>query len=170
MSKKIYLSGRYQGCTSEEANGWRDKAKKLLGEKNVVIPHKVCNYKGMTNKECQDLVHQDIKQLFACDGLLLNAWSPGWGSGCELNEAYNMYKDICVVATGDVSPWLRVHASHLVSTVEEACEWFIQRYNLKVDKPVTPPNAVPYPSLTGLQTLFDKYWTSTKEINQTCKK
>lgn len=158
---RVYLSGRLQGCTVEQAQDWRNRVSSLLGKEHVIIPTWHQNYEGMTDKECLGLVEKDKKQIDESVAVLLNAWSPGWGSGCELYYAYSTNKPIVVVASGDISPWLRVHASRIVPTVEEACRWLRGRFNFNMTnyEGFGPANTyfIPPKMYTGTYSLGDLF-------------
>lgn len=140
---KTYLSGKLQGCTPTEALGWRAEATKLLGAAHVIDPardwsEKVNAYTGFSSAQRRYLVERDKVDIDRSAALLLNAWSPGWGSGCELMYAYGRGLPIAVVAWGDISPWLEYHADFLTDSLAGACRWLTTKLNLEAPCRTSP--------------------------------
>lgn len=116
---KVYLGGPINGCTDEEANGWRTEAKALLEELGFewVDPMRR-DYRGreMEPGIAREIVAGDLEDIHACDVLLMNCPRPSVGTSMEVFYGHQIGKRVvCVVPEGWVpSPWLVVHSSAIV--------------------------------------------------------
>lgn len=136
MSYRIYLAGPIFGKTDAEARSWRLLASKLLERKGHegVDPFAWGDYRDADTLDpriSDRVVAQDLLRLRKCDGMLVNAVVPSWGTAMEI--AYARMFGIPVVAFGhfgrlgpdDIfypSPWLHHHAAYLTGEVEEAVD------------------------------------------------
>jgi hypothetical protein len=69
------------------------------------------------------LVLRDLADIERSSAILAHCWRPGWGTGMEIVYAANDHKPVVVVASGEVSPWLRYHSDYLTPSLADACEW-----------------------------------------------
>jgi hypothetical protein len=110
--KTIYLAGPINGCSDEEACGWRRDAKELLGPEYLVKDPMVRDYRGKEANNYTELVNADLKYIALSYIILVNATRPSWGTAMEMAYAHMMHKLIVVVAPeGPISPWVHHHSN-----------------------------------------------------------
>ena len=124
---KVYLGGPINGCTDEEANGWREAAKEQLDDWGVpYLDPMDRDYRGreMELGIAAEIVENDKKDIDQCDVILLNCPKPSVGTAMEAMYAYMKSKPIVAVHPKDKepSPWLVYHASRIYPSVKEALE------------------------------------------------
>ena len=126
---KVYLGGPINGCTDEEATGWRDELKPLIeAAGHEWVDPMVRDYRGreMEPGIAQEIVDGDIEDIDSCDLLLMNCPKPSVGTSMEVFYGYQQGKRvICVVPEGHVpSPWLVVHSWLIVEgSAKNAMGW-----------------------------------------------
>lgn len=121
---KVYLAGPINGCTDGEANDWRTQAKALLP--NVIDPMDR-DYRGKEDESVNDIVEGDKHDINSADAVIAYCPKPSVGTSMEVLYCYKPYGQskpcIVVVPPGSpCSPWLRYHATEVVSTVSEAVQ------------------------------------------------
>ena len=106
-----YLAGPINGCTDDEANNWRDLAKKRLGDENCLDPMRR-DYRGIEDESVNEIVHGDLTDIENSYVMLANCWQVSWGTAMEIRYAYDIGLRVIAVLPPDtrVSPWLRYHA------------------------------------------------------------
>lgn len=117
---RVYLGGPINGCTDEEAHGWRDDLKPLL----VAAGHEWVDpmrrdYRGreMEPGIAEAIVAGDLEDIDSSDVLLMNCPKPSVGTSMEMFYGYERGKRIVVVVPDDgrwPSPWLVVHSHAIV--------------------------------------------------------
>jgi nucleoside 2-deoxyribosyltransferase len=125
---KVYLAGPINGCTDEECKGWRERAKQLLPNCEILDPM-VRDYRGKENDSVIAIVEDDLKDIESSDLLLVNASKASWGTCMEIVHAFSiMAKTVVAFGVGEKpSPWLVYHSDLTCLTLEEACK-YIQEY------------------------------------------
>ncbi len=123
---KVYLCGPINGCTDDEAKGWRDAAKELLTNCEVYDPM-VRDYRGRELEPgiAKEIVENDKEDIDECDALLVMYEKPSVGTSMEVLYAWQNDKRVIIVDwTGGkpLSPWLIYHSHRTFKTLEEACE------------------------------------------------
>lgn len=119
---KVYLAGPINGCSDEEANAWRTRAKSLLPD---VLDPMDRDYRGQEKGNVDAIVEGDKADIDACDMVIAYCPKPSVGTSMEVLYCYGDIEQrkpcIVVVPNGSsISPWLRYHATTVVSTIEEA--------------------------------------------------
>lgn len=118
---KVYLCGPINGCSDEEARGWRQRAKELLPECDFLDPMDR-DYRGKEDQNVPEIVEGDKRDIQSCDVLLRRGRPVSEGSAEETLFAWNEGKRVVAFAPPPVSPWLRYHANcGVYPTLEEAC-------------------------------------------------
>ena len=125
---RVYLGGAINGCTDEEAHGWREAVKPVLeAAGHTWIDPMVRDYRGRELEPGVDeeIVEGDKADIRRCDVLLMNCPKPSWGTGMEVFYGASLSdKRVIVVVPEGVkpSPWLTRHADvmHFGSVVEAA--------------------------------------------------
>ena len=113
---KVYLGGPINGCTDEEANGWREEVTAELKVRGwEAIDPMDRDYRGreMEPGIAAEIVENDKLDIDHADILLMNCPKPSVGTSMEILYGYNQGKKIiCVIPAGTTpSPWLVYHAS-----------------------------------------------------------
>lgn len=116
----IYLAGPINGCTDDEANSWRDLAKREFGAANCLDPMRR-DYRGVELENVDEIVHGDLADIDMSSVVLANCWSPSYGTAMELWYAHTEYKPVVVMSPPDmpVSPWLAYVASKVTHDLTE---------------------------------------------------
>lgn len=116
---RVYLAGPINGCTDEEAKGWRELVKASLPHLQFLDPMDR-DYRGKEEEHASLIVEQDLAGIEASDVVLVNAIRPTWGTAMETWQAGLWGKRVVVIAAEPVSPWLRFVALDLVPDIEAA--------------------------------------------------
>lgn len=117
---RVYLGGPINGCTDEEAHGWRDDLKPLLEEMgHVWVDPMRRDYRGreMEPGIAAEIVYGDLEDIDSCDALVMNCPKPSVGTSMEIFYAHQQGKNVVVVVPDDdsqPSPWLVFHSSFVV--------------------------------------------------------
>jgi nucleoside 2-deoxyribosyltransferase len=110
----VYLAGPINGCTDEEANGWRAGFMASHPNVNFYDPM-VRDYRGREDDCVDEIVEGDKADIDQCEVFIAYCWQVSWGTGMEILYAFQGgLRVILVVPDGmRVSPWQRYH-SHLI--------------------------------------------------------
>lgn len=116
---KVYLGGPINGCTDEEASGWRDAVKaELTASGWEAIDPMDRDYRGkeMEPGIAKAIVENDKLDIDGADVLLMNCPKPSVGTSMEILYGYMSGKRVvCVIPAGSTpSPWLVYHAHKVV--------------------------------------------------------
>lgn len=128
MREHVYLGGPINGCTDEEAHGWRERVKPLLEAKGyLVIDPMVRDYRGreMEDGIAEEIVENDKTDIRQSEYLLMSCPKPSVGTSMEVFYGRTLGRHIyCVLPEGAVvSPWLQYHATKIFfGSEEEAVE------------------------------------------------
>jgi nucleoside 2-deoxyribosyltransferase len=124
---KVYLGGPINGCTDEEANGWREAVKDVLAARGIEWCDPMDrDYRGRELEPgiAAAIVDGDKEDIDDCDVLLMNGPKPSYGTAMEvLYGSLNGKRVLVVHPEGTVpSPWVIHHADeiHYGSVVEVA--------------------------------------------------
>jgi nucleoside 2-deoxyribosyltransferase len=117
---KLYLCGPINGCTDEEANGWRDLVKSLWPGETIDPMRR--DYRGREDQCADEIVEFDKIDIMRADALIVSYDKPSVGTSMEVLFAFERGKPIVVVAQQGtrISPWLRYHSHHITSTYSMA--------------------------------------------------
>lgn len=135
---RVYLAGAINGCTDEQANGWRDMVIEDLAarapEIRPVNPLRR-DYRGVETQPgvARRIKRGDLVDIEACDALLANCPQPSWGTGMEIMHAHNTGKLVICVLPADIlalgpSPWLIEHSDWMLHTYEDAVDVLVAHY------------------------------------------
>lgn len=124
---KVYLGGPINGCTDDEAHGWRTDAKaQLEADWFEWLDPMDRDYRGreMEPGIAAEIVELDKRDIDSCDVLLMNCPKPSVGTSMEVYYGWATGKTVVVVVpVGHTpSPWLVYHAHvlHRGSVVDAA--------------------------------------------------
>lgn len=118
QSLRFYLGGPINGCTDEEASGWREQVKPLLeAAGHTWIDPMVRDYRGreMEPGIAAEIVENDKDDINQCDVLLMNCPKPSVGTSMEVLYGWEQGKRvIAILPEGTTpSPWIVYHAHDL---------------------------------------------------------
>lgn len=119
--KKIALEGPINKCTDAQARDWREQVKTLLGD--VFTFHDPMDFdcRGREAELREALVRFDEVGMASSDFALVNAETPGWGTGMGIQFMYSLRRPIFAVCSSDKpSPWLVDRATRIFKTFPEA--------------------------------------------------
>lgn len=117
---RVYLGGPINGCTDEEAHGWRDELKPLLeaaGHEWVDPMRRDYRGREMEPGIAEEIVRGDLEDIDSCDVLLMACPKPSVGTSMETFYGFKAGKRVVVVVPDDgrePSPWLVVHSTAIV--------------------------------------------------------
>lgn len=123
--KKIALEGPINKCTDAQAKNWRERAKAELG--NLYTFHDPMDFdcRGLEDELLAALVRFDEVGMASSDYALVNAETPGWGTGMGIQFMYSLHRPIIAVCSSDKpSPWLVDRAHRIFKTWDEAFAHF----------------------------------------------
>lgn len=126
----VYLAGPINGCTDDEANGWRQGFMESLAGCKFLDPM-VRDYRGREDECVGEIVEGDKADIDACDIFLAYCWQVSWGTAMEIYYAWERWgypqgrkpkkHIILVVPEGSrISPWLRHHSDLIIPTLADA--------------------------------------------------
>lgn len=121
---KVYLGGPINGCSDDEANGWRDGFRALLPDCEFIDPM-VRDYRGREDDSVREIVEFDKKDINDADVVLAYCWQASWGTAMEIFYAWEHGRTVVVVVPegARVSPWLRYHSNTVLSTLADAARY-----------------------------------------------
>lgn len=111
---KMYLCGPINGCTDEEANGWRTTVKRLWP--GITIDPMRRDYRGREEDCVREIVELDKIDVAASDVVIVSYDKPSVGTSMEVLWAWERGKPVVAVCRrGTVlSPWMIYH-SHAIA-------------------------------------------------------
>lgn len=117
----LYLAGPINGCTDDEANGWRQGFMDSLPGYKFLDPM-VRDYRGKEDESVNEIVEGDKSDIEACDVFLAYCWQVSWGTAMEILYAHQVGKRVVLVIPegARISPWLRYHSHAIYSTLAGA--------------------------------------------------
>lgn len=125
--KRLYLGGPINGCTDEEANGWRKSVVESLPEFECLDPMRR-DYRGRELEPgiADEIVRGDMGDLEGVNVALFNCPKPSVGTAMEIFYAHHVLgKRVYVVHPKDKapSPWLIRFSDQIFPSVRDACEF-----------------------------------------------
>lgn len=115
---RVYLGGPINGCTDEEAHGWRDAVKPILeGAGHTWLDPMSRDYRGVEDVAFREIVEGDKRDIAECDVLLMNCPRPSYGTAMEILYGADRGKEVVVVFPEGaiISPWIRYHATEIAT-------------------------------------------------------
>lgn len=115
---RFYLGGPINGCTDDEASGWREEVKPLIeAAGHDWLDPMDRDYRGRELEPgiAEEIVELDKQDIGECDVLLMNCPKPSVGTSMEVMYGWLRGKSvICVVPEGShPSPWLVYHSERI---------------------------------------------------------
>lgn len=119
--KKIALEGPINKCTDAQAKDWREQAKAALGDVFMFHDPMQFDCRGREAELKDALVRFDETGMASSDFSLVNAETPGWGTGIGIQFMYALHRPIFAVCSSDrPSPWLVDRMARIFKTWDEA--------------------------------------------------
>lgn len=121
---KVYLAGPINGCTDEQAQHWRARARAWLEQHGIqVLDPMRRDYRGVELEQYNPgaIVSGDLSDIASADAMLVNCERPSWGTSMEVRVAFSEMGKIVVGFLSEpwkASPWLVQH-THLIATTPE---------------------------------------------------
>jgi nucleoside 2-deoxyribosyltransferase len=127
---KIYLAGPINGCTDEQANGWRSRVKALHAD---CLDPMSRDYRGKESDSVAEIVEGDKSDIDQCDAVLVYFERPSVGTSMEVLYAWERKKPVIVIDHSDkpISPWLKYHSNYICLSVFEAISLIKFRESLR---------------------------------------
>lgn len=128
---KVYLGGPINGCSDEEAHGWREAVKPLLeAAGHQWLDPMVRDYRGRELEPgiAAEIVENDKADIRECGALLMSCPKPSVGTSMEILYGWGLGLPIvAVVPEGATpSPWIIYHADIFYGTEVEAVRTLFQ--------------------------------------------
>jgi nucleoside 2-deoxyribosyltransferase len=125
----VYLAGPINGCTDEEALGWRSRAATALLPFARPLDPMVRDYRGREHESAAEIVEQDKADIRQSSALLVMAERPTWGTAMEVGFARAEGKYVVAVCSAArPSPWLSYHASVVVHSLDAGIAHLRERF------------------------------------------
>lgn len=120
--RKVYLCGPINGCSDEQAKGWRDTAAAALAGKYEVLDPMRRDYRGKEAGNEGNIVRDDLKDIRTADVILANVARPSWGTAMEIYAAGDFGRALIYGfnAPENPSPWLVAHCDDLFPDLDGA--------------------------------------------------
>lgn len=127
---RYYLGGPINGCTDEEASGWREAVKPIIeaaGHEWVDPMDRDYRGREMEPGIAAEIVELDKADIRGCHVLLMNCPKPSVGTSMEIHYGWTFGKLIlAVVPAGHTpSPWLAYHSTVVAGSIVEAAREFV---------------------------------------------
>lgn len=128
--RTVYLAGGINGLSDSDATDWRTEAKRLLPREIGVLDPMSRDYRGKEDENVEDIVKGDLADIAQCEAVIAYCPRPSWGTAMEIHHVATTGKYVnrdqfrnlvAIVPEGTpVSPWLRHHATAVVTTLGAA--------------------------------------------------
>jgi len=136
MIKTIYLAGRIEGLSYDEAVRLRNKAKKLFAKIGIKCLDPMRGKSSLKNvlridgsqgsKDMQEVITRDIDDINRSSAMvILTGDDPSWGTGMEASYChFHLNKPYFVVSKNTSRyGWLRFLAAKVKPTIEELVDY-----------------------------------------------
>jgi hypothetical protein len=121
MKRKIALEGPINKCTDAQAKDWREMAKSRLGDVYDFHDPMTFDCRGREEEMGDALVRFDEIGMTSSDFSLVNAETPGWGTGIGIQYMFSLHRPIFAVCSSDrPSPWLVRRSTKIFKTFDDA--------------------------------------------------
>ncbi len=119
--KKIALEGPINKCSDAQAKDWRENAKESLGDLFTFHDPMQFDCRGREVELREALVRFDEVGMTSSDYAIVNAETPGWGTGMAIQFMYALHRPIFSVCSSESpSPWLVDRSTKIFKTFDEA--------------------------------------------------
>lgn len=126
---KVYLAGPINGCTDDQATTWREwfKFGGMLGATFGFVDPMARDYRGKEAENYREIVDLDKRDIRGVDAVVVMYVTPSVGTAMEVFYAWTLGIPVIVIDESGkpLSPWMRYHASAVVTSKEEAAKKLI---------------------------------------------
>lgn len=147
----VYLAGPMEGCTDEEATGWRNHVMKnmrrtITQETPTGVPIEIPkasfyflnpmlrDYRHLNDDHkavqmiAPEVVQLDKRDINKADVVFVNATKKSVGTSMEVLYAWEKKKIVvCVVPEDEpLSPWIVYHSTKLCHSLDDAIDWVVK--------------------------------------------
>jgi nucleoside 2-deoxyribosyltransferase len=127
---KVYLAGAIDGLSFEEANGWRERAKKEFRKHGVIVLNPLDGKVEAKryNYSPNEIVLRDKLSIRQSDIVLAEITHknlPYIGTAMEIEYCGSILKPVVVWSDWNRSPWILKNAVQVLPTLEECIEYII---------------------------------------------
>lgn len=130
---RVYLAGPINGCTDDEAKGWREYLQDLFrdhGDIEVFDPM-ARDYRGREKEPgiAATIVEQDKQDIRHVDCVVVCYKQPSVGMAMEVLYAWQQQRYVILVdLSGEpLSPWLIYHSDEVVHSLDRAYASVLKR-------------------------------------------
>lgn len=142
----VYLCGAMTAVSWFDARKWRKYAAIALGNAGLkVLDPCDRDFTGKQMENMETIVHLDLADIGRSKAILVNGNVPSWGSAMEVVHATAGKKLVVTIFDGyvedvamdadvhkpTISPWLVYFSDLVVPTVDEACDYLINKLTVK---------------------------------------
>jgi nucleoside 2-deoxyribosyltransferase len=124
VGKIVYLCGPINGCSGDEAHGWRGAVREQLRNERVEFNDPMDrDYRGREGECVREIVEMDKLDIRKSDVLLVMYVKPSVGTSMEVFFAWALGIPVIVVdlSRKPMSPWLAYHATEVFQSISAAC-------------------------------------------------
>lgn len=146
----VYLAGPMQGCTDEEASGWRtyvmnNLKREIVQEtpsgEDIRIPKASFYFLTPMRRDYRHLATHDEVLRYAAeicvldkvdidkaDVVFVNSPQPSYGTAMEILYAHDRGKIVVTVIADEqaLSPWVAHHSTHIAPDIDSAIDWILK--------------------------------------------
>jgi hypothetical protein len=141
VDMRVYLCGPMDGCTEEEASGWRVNAARHLNSLGIATldpMDREYSYElgvGDPTSALPALVEEDKIDIEMSDVLLVNYSKVSAGTSMEILLAWQKQKRVIVVAPRELqlSPWVHYHAHKIFFNMTDAYDHIVA-FNARIQR------------------------------------
>lgn len=129
--KKIYLCGPIMNCLPDETETWRERAKKRLGSRFVILDPLRRDFRDNEIDSANEIVDFDLQDVRDADILLVNYCKPSIGTSMEVFYAgHDLGKFIIAFSPFEYvnqSPWMVKFCTKILPDLDAAMG-YIERH------------------------------------------
>lgn len=115
-----------------DARQWREIAKRLLGDRFILLDPMRRNFKDREVDSANEIVRFDLQDVEDADLLIVNYNKPSIGTSMEIFHAsHNLGKFIIAFSPFEFvecSPWMVKYCTKILPTLESACEYTLRHF------------------------------------------
>jgi nucleoside 2-deoxyribosyltransferase len=115
----VYLAGPIFQCSDAAAKDWRETIKAARPDLTFLDPM-ARDYRGRELDCVNEIVEGDKADIDASDVVIANCRQASAGTSMEVFYAWQRNVPVIAVVESRVSPWVRYHASKVVTTLDAA--------------------------------------------------
>lgn len=125
----VYLAGPMEGCSYEEASGWRDRITELFKRHDIAVRNPMVRdfrevFAQGKNIPPEIIIEPDKGDILQSDMIVVYYSQKTTGTSMEMLYAYYWGIPIITIAVKrPVSPWITYHSTAVVDDVDDAVNY-----------------------------------------------